>query len=114
MSATWPPEPWHYQPTSFIITGDYEAGQIAKVYGMPDPEAVATARRIVAAINAVAGISTEALEAGVVGEMLEALEFYADPWSEIDPDDRVPDFYDELEFGDTAKVALRSAKGDSP
>ena len=33
----------------------------------------ADARRIVAAINACAGISTEALEAGALGEALEAL-----------------------------------------
>ena len=34
----------------------------------------ANARRIVASVNATAGISVEALEAGVVGELVEALE----------------------------------------
>ena len=41
--------------------------------------------------------------------LIEALEFYADP-PEIDPEDgeelRVPDFYDEMEFGRIAQAAL--------
>ena len=44
----------------------------------------------------------------------EALEFYADPWKAIknsaDPDAHVPDFYDELEFGETARKALAAPK----
>ena len=39
----------------------------------------------------------------------EALEFYADPFNHKDEngdDIAVPDFYDELDFGDVAKNAL--------
>ena len=39
-----------------------------------------SARRIVAAVNAVEGIPTEALEAGVVREMAEALELLRQAW----------------------------------
>lgn len=47
-------------------------------------------------------------------EAREALEFYADPfaWKKLhDPDDvvRVPDFYSETSFGDTAAAALAAA-----
>lgn len=61
--------------------------------------------------------SVERLSAEIAGlqdenKMLrEALEFYRDPvaWKKLyDPDDdvRVPDFYSELCFGDTAEAAL--------
>ena len=36
--------------------------------------------RIVAAVNACAGIPTAALEAGVVGEMVEALRAFVEAW----------------------------------
>ena len=42
--------------------------------GIKLAEAEANARRIVASVNATAGISVEALEAGVIGELVEALE----------------------------------------
>ncbi len=52
--------------------------------------------------------------------VVEALEFYADPFAwkkKHDPDDvvRVPDFYSETSFGDTALEAIRAlarAKGE--
>lgn len=48
-----------------------------------------------------------------IGRLRAALELYADPFAwkrKHDPDDevRVPDFYSETDFGDTAKVALSS------
>jgi hypothetical protein len=39
----------------------------------------------------------------------EALEFYADPWKFREPGEdaaSVPDFYDEMDFGDKARAAL--------
>lgn len=43
--------------------------------------------------------NTRAADAGLV----EALRLYADPYNGIDA---VPDFYDELSFGDKARAAL--------
>lgn len=40
-----------------------------------------------------------------------ALRFYAEPWKYTDchgDDVHVPDFYSELDFGETARVALRA------
>ena len=42
--------------------------------GIKLAEAEANARRIVASVNSTAGISVEALEAGVIGELVEALD----------------------------------------
>jgi hypothetical protein len=68
------PEPWYVQPS------DYPGGLLIKpipgqVVAQCDqvPEMEANARRIVAAVNACEGISTESLEKGVVRELLEAL-----------------------------------------
>ena len=43
-----------------------------------------------------------------------ALRFYADPWKYTDchgDDVQVPDFYSELDFGETARAALNESKG---
>jgi hypothetical protein len=68
------PEPWYIQPS------DYPGGLLIKpipgqVIAQCDqvPEMEANARRIVAAVNACQGISSEALEQGAVAEMLNAL-----------------------------------------
>jgi hypothetical protein len=60
----------------------------------------ANARRIVAAVNACEGISTEALEQGVVAEMLEALE---DLFNWLTPD------WQQSSLGDKARAALAKA-----
>lgn len=49
------------------------------------------------------------LLARTVLRMKKALEFYADPFSQVDDYGEpvsVPDFYDEMEFGNTALTAL--------
>lgn len=46
--------------------------------GIKLAEAEANARRIVASVNATAGISVEALETGVIGELVAMLEHYQD------------------------------------
>jgi hypothetical protein len=74
MSERYSPEPWHTWP----YAGDvWDVGVGAEQ--SPDAPVVvagasrANAHRIVAAVNAVAGISTEALEAGKLGEALDIL-----------------------------------------
>jgi hypothetical protein len=69
------PEPWYVQPS------DYPGGLLIKpipgqVVAQCDqvPEMEANARRIVAAVNACARISTEALEQNAVQTLLEATE----------------------------------------
>ena len=79
------PEPWTafdtliFNPKGRLMKDrtDYIGGQIAKVGGLGvgnDAQLKGNARRIVAAINACEGIGTEALEQGVVAELLDALE----------------------------------------
>lgn len=49
-----------------------------------------------------------------VEEMEKALAFYANPWGYKDQYGdpvRVPDFYDEMEFGDRARSALHIPRG---
>ena len=85
------PEPWGISPAH---SGDVlEANEGWKVAECWDPEATPgtsadNARRIVACVNALAGIPTEALEAGRLAEALEYAAACAasDGWaSEIDP-----------------------------
>jgi hypothetical protein len=76
------PEPWSagLRDGTFPDEIDDATGfRCAAAYGHgnsrhPDDAAEANARRIVAAVNAVAGIPTEALEAGKLGEALKAAE----------------------------------------
>lgn len=68
------PEPWNASGTivrSGIISGE---GVIIHQGGRVTDRALANARRIVAAVNACEGISTEALEQSVVKALVEALE----------------------------------------
>jgi hypothetical protein len=67
------PGPWHVHNHVHVHGA---AGQrIASVKGeFGDPAKSANANRIVAAVNACQGIGTEALEQGVIGDLLEALE----------------------------------------
>lgn len=69
--------------------------------------------------NIARGYTREQVEANAhlvvaLPELVSALEFYADPWAWKklhDPDDlvRIPDFYSETSFGDTARAALAAA-----
>jgi len=59
----------------FIEAKEYTVVGNEGMYGEREID-LANARRIVAAVNACEGISTEALEDGVVKEMREALEFF--------------------------------------
>ena len=73
------PEPWSHRGNQIEIWREHPET------GTPQPQLIArvterldtgNAARIVAAVNACAGIPTAALEAGVIAEMREALEAY--------------------------------------
>ena len=84
MSAKWTPEPWHIENLWHVLSED---GRLIAGCGGHDSnipgdntfqDNQTNARRIVACVNACAGIPTEALEAGVVGEMQRSLKRIAD------------------------------------
>jgi hypothetical protein len=54
------------------------------------------AARIVACVNACANIPTEALEAGVIGEMVFALETISSAFNDIDRSERYDVLFDEI------------------
>jgi hypothetical protein len=85
--TTHTPVPWHYRPEEDgkPITN----GTIAIAYldayqpeeddgGAWEKETAANARRLVAAVNACEGLSTEALELGIVTELLDVLQAASD------------------------------------
>jgi hypothetical protein len=73
------PEPWGIwtspapQPYCAYVC-DAEGVCIARTTGMTQEEANASARRIVACVNACAGLPVEALEAGELGKALDLAE----------------------------------------
>jgi hypothetical protein len=83
------PEPWTYNHMAVVqdargrIVADCEIVAGGDSDGLPEEE-VANARRICAAVNACRGIPTGALEQGVVGELLEALQ--AQQMAEYNPE----------------------------
>ena len=79
-----------------------DEGEVAKA----DAEALANARRIAAAVNACAGIPTEALEQGVVGELLTAVRHLVE-WNRDPNGDGIG-----LEYiCETAAAAIAKAEG---
>ena len=77
------PEPWRLSPAGKWYGPSVEAGPEGDGSRFVLNEGcafdVGDLRRIVAAVNAVAGISTEALESGALGRALEFLESCAEP-----------------------------------
>lgn len=74
------PEPWHHgkevslHDTQLIYSSNGRLiADAGRILGRSQSEMQSNARRICAAVNSVAGIPTESLESGVVGEMLAAL-----------------------------------------
>jgi hypothetical protein len=66
------PEPWKYRGLQI----ESETEDIAELYDSGDDASnEANARRIVAAVNACKGIPTEALEGGVISELVERLRY---------------------------------------
>jgi hypothetical protein len=108
------PQPATHTPGPWRITGqscrDYEGAEIGTgnktVAVILTADAVevtqeerANSRRIVAAVNACEGISTEALEQGVAAELLEKIQAVAElrrRWRSQDEDDTI----DSIEYMD--------------
>jgi hypothetical protein len=90
LAAAHTPEPWEHADNGLIYgqcgEGDDEAPFVADVIedsamqalGMLPPVEAANARRICAAINACEGLSTEALEQGVIRELVLQVLLLAD------------------------------------
>lgn len=76
--TTYTKEPWYYDETDKTVWfNELEPTLICEVVGMDNFTALhPNGKRIVACVNACAGILTEALEAGVVRDMVEALRYY--------------------------------------
>jgi hypothetical protein len=118
-AAAHTPEPWHYEMDYSVTTifAPDPAGQnpyyVAEIDGQDvgrfatREQHEANARRLVAAVNACRGLSTEALEQGVVAELLEALQ--AQQMAEYDPEaSRRKGYFDrarELRCAALAKAA---------
>jgi hypothetical protein len=103
------PEPWEHNDNGLIYgqcsEEDEEAPYVCDVIevpalGMPSPVEEANARRIVATVNACQGIPTEALEEGVVRQLVDALE---DLYDWLTPD------WQQSNLGDKARAALAKA-----
>lgn len=109
------PEPWMYNHAAIVqdsqgsVLADCEIIPPAGGTIPPPTEEVANARRIVAAVNACKGISTEALEQGVVAELLAKLKTLLEQIDEDVPTDittrHFADAYDE------ARATLAKATG---
>lgn len=82
---------------SIVVFGERLTGDFG-VQGHTVDEAHANARRIVAAVNATSGISTEALEAGVVAEMVEVLHAIRNP--DASSPDKFPDLKSIYDIAD--------------
>ena len=106
------PEKWEVGP-SHVIKHIYQnehnqrcTAFIGEMLGGIDANPEANARRLVACVNACEGIPTEALEGGVIGELMDALQSMIDPiergWMVTDWDLRMS----------TGKAAITKAKGE--
>jgi hypothetical protein len=116
-AAAHSPEPWHIEPLQADNGGSVaicnkQQGILAVIpplneddepdaaTAQRDPCDEANARRIVAAVNACEGIGTQALEQGVVSELVEALE---DLYNWLTPD------WQQSSLGDKARAAIAKA-----
>jgi hypothetical protein len=80
-ATTHTPEPWAQDSNElFAVTADKDGLIVAEteIHDRTDEECYANARRIVAAVNACEGISTEALEQGAIAELLLQLRVLVD------------------------------------
>lgn len=115
-------EPWIISDTSIVseevwdvapdpFTGDPGVRtEIIDCYGAMGVS-IDFMRRIVACVNACKGIPTEALEQGVIKDMQESLEFYADGrnWNSVDTG--IGEFPGEaVDNGSSARSALYKLK----
>jgi hypothetical protein len=77
MEQNWSKEPWRLEvtpgpvPVTRIISGEGPFLECAVVEDECDPRDEANYKRIVACVNACAGIPTEALQRGVIQKLIE-------------------------------------------
>lgn len=84
-SAEHTPEPWHADDYTVFANWTGRGGDVVADCGDSEHEADeqdANARRIVATVNACAGIPTASLEQGVVAKLVKALELGEQAWSQ--------------------------------
>ena len=111
------PKPREYAVLYHTGPGTLDAG-VGLCWHTYGDTAKANARRIVAAVNACEGISTEALEAGVVADRLEALEELsmattrALMYRQLDKQPHV--VKDLQSANDQAKTTIAKAKPEAP
>ena len=136
-AKTHAPEPWHTEPFQAddggsIAICNTQHGVLAVIpplneddepdeaTAQRDPCDEANARRICAAVNACAGIPTEALEQGVVGDLRQALDGLLTAAADLDAAiDGVTDQFDDERAGldaayQTAHAAVTKAGGGRP
>jgi hypothetical protein len=106
-AAAHTPEPWYVSTladnTPVVQSATLEEDNfICQVEGRDNDEAHANARRICAAVNACGGIPTEALEQGVVRELVEALEVF---YNWLTPD------WQQSTLAGKARTAIAKANG---
>ena len=118
-AVTHAPEPWEHRDNGLIYgqcrENDVEAPIVCDVIedsamqalGMLSPVEEANARRICAAVNACKGIGTEALEQGIIREMLVRLKTLLVQIDEDVPTDITTRHF--AEAYDEASAALRAA-----
>ena len=83
------PEPWEVIPARGTMLAHVMGGDHCRLALLDDchadqRERDANARRLVAAVNACQGIGTEALEQGVVDELLQACRMVVERWEQGD------------------------------
>lgn len=104
LPTTHTPEPWYEDDGGIYSACDL---RVADTFNTEDPipeeEAAANAARIVACVNACAGINPEA-----VRDLLAALEFYADAARYHEQDGWLAQ-----DLGELARAAVTKAKGGS-
>jgi hypothetical protein len=98
-------------PNWIFLTG-VRGAHIAEINKRRAPNAADTARRLAAAYNACEGIPTEALEQGVVEQMVEALKKGDDLWDMM-PLDSGADIHDiAKEVRNAQQAVLALAEGE--
>ena len=102
MTNHWDGEGW----ASVGIGGYIRADMVG-----PVADRKANARRICAAWNACEGISTEALEAGVVKDMLGALQAVGQSLGQGDGNDRMTYFVRDTVFAEVQAAIARATGG---
>jgi hypothetical protein len=112
------PGPWHVGTDGNVYTGITEGRLVATVSHVTngvfeESSKPGNSRRIVATINACQGFPTEALEAGVVKELVDALTDIRATLMKKADSRYTPTLGDLVHMLDKADAALAKAKGEN-